>query len=65
MSKRDNREIAAILAGAAVERERIAAYLDHQAEVHEELCGGKPDDWHMDMAKQLYEAAERVRGGLL
>ncbi len=67
MSKKSNVEIAAILAGASVERSRIARYLDHQAEVHEELAGAaaRADDWHKDMARQFHEAADRVRGGLL
>jgi hypothetical protein len=59
--------VKAVLVAGAIERARVARYIDRQAEVHEALEGESvnSDRWHAEMAKQLYELADRIRGGIL
>jgi hypothetical protein len=67
MGKRTNNEIAAMLAAASVERQRVAEFLDHQPKCHDELEGEIVGDkgWHAHFADLLRQYAERVRVGTL
>lgn len=66
MDRHETQEIAAMLAAACVERARVAKFIEHNARVHEELEGqsNTSDKWHAEMSKQLYELADRIRGGV-
>ena len=67
MGKRTNTEIAAMLAAASVERQRVAEFLQHQAKCHDVLEGEIVGDkgWHAHFADLLRQYAERVRVGTL
>lgn len=50
-----------------LERERIAHYLEHQAEIHDQLATEAAEEegteWHKEMAQQFRQAARVVRSG--